>query len=84
MNQMSINQPEDLSIQGFKVLIAGTILRTADGLQPSQQPESIKIDNYSTLTPITEAINELFNTEKAVDVEVSPSFSGIERGFKKF
>jgi phosphate transport system substrate-binding protein len=64
--------------------VAVTLLMSACQSQQSQQDQPIKIDGSSTVYPITEAIVEQFNAEKAVDVEVSASFSGTGGGFEKF
>jgi phosphate transport system substrate-binding protein len=78
---------------GLSFLIAGCSSTTSGAPQgtspqpdapPVQQSRTVIIDGSSTVYPITQAIAESFNAQKAGGLEADVSFSGTTGGFRKF
>ena len=71
------------TITAFTLAIA-IPLASCSGEVSSEQNPPIKIDGSSTVYPITQAIAEDFNANKANDSDIDVDFSGTGGGFKKF
>jgi len=66
------------------VAILGVACGPGSGPAGSAEASVIKIDGSSTVFPITEAVAEEFQKEKAGKVKVTVGISGTGGGFKKF